>query len=129
MAGAGVDSRSPSLPASVLANENVHWAARMFILFAGIAASAAAFASLLRGRAREVLYSDALAWYFEEFGLPDTRPGRLPRKPLDREGKWLDRDGRIQAWSERRATPMYVLWALALALFALADIFAFALTV
>jgi len=113
----------------VLTNENVHWVARIFILAAGVASSVAALASLIRGRAREVLYSDALASYFEAFGLPDTRPARLPRKPLEREGKWHDRDARIQAWSERRPVPMYLLWSAALALFAVADVVAFALTV
>jgi hypothetical protein len=100
-----------------------------FILAAGVVASWAAVRSLLRGRAREVWYSDAIAHYLETFGLPDTRPSpSLPRKAIDREGFWHCLDRALQIRSEQWRTPTYFWWSAALLLFALADILAFFLT-
>jgi hypothetical protein len=101
-----------------------------FILAAGVAASVAAFASLIRSHAREIRYSDAIASYFDAFGLPDPRPDALPRKPLRRETTRSRRfDGWLQGWAESWTLATYLLWAAALLLFALADVVAYVLTV
>jgi hypothetical protein len=111
----------------VLTNDDVNWGARLSILIAGLVATVAAVFSLIRGRAREVLYADALASYLSGAGLPGTRPGELPRKPLKREGKLHGWDKSIQAWSETWTIPTYFFWVVALLLFALADVFALVL--
>jgi hypothetical protein len=110
----------------VLVAPGVHWAARLAILLAGVTASIAAAMSLVRSRAREVEYSDALAAYFADFGLPEIRTGNLPKKSLERDSHWQHRfDQWLQARSQRGRIPMYVLWGLSLVLFAIADVVAF----
>ena len=114
---------------SVLTDPSLDPIAEGFILAAGVFASWAAVRSLIRGRAREVRYSDALAFYAEKFGLPELRPvDALPRKPIDRKGSWHQFDLLLQARSDEWRTPAYVWWSAALILFAVSDILAYVFT-
>jgi hypothetical protein len=96
--------------------------ARAMILSAGIAASIAALVTLLRGRAREVEYSEAIAYYSEEMGFPELRSD-LPRKqPESRGSSWRRLDRRLGLKSLGRAVPPAPLpWAFALIVFIAAD--------
>lgn len=112
----------------VLTDEGVSAWARAVVLVAGVAATLAAIGALLRLRQREVLYSDAIAFYGERIGMRDLRPDDLERKPLQREGRWARLDERTQAWAGQRSfPPIHYAWTIALLLFAVADAVAFAL--
>ncbi len=113
---------------SVLTDRGVSWCARLFILIGGLAAIWAALASLVRLRSREVLYSDAIAYEFDRRGLDDPRPDNLERKALERKGRWHKVDRSVQTWAGRWTMPIYLVWVIALLLFALADVMAFLLT-
>jgi hypothetical protein len=66
---------------TVLADERIGWLARAAVLLAALAANLAALWSLLRARAREVQYSEAIAdWTAGSDGYhPDIRPAALAR--------------------------------------------------
>jgi hypothetical protein len=66
---------------------------------------------------------------FDEFGLPDPRPDNLPQKPLPPRGLVHLKERVIEEWSNGWPISMYWVWVAALALFAVADVLAFALTV
>lgn len=117
---------------AVLTNSSVDRGARFVILLAGIAACLAAIASLLRLKSREVLYSEAIARCLDELGLPDPRPDELMkddrREPLNRDGWWHRFDRGLQGWAGGWRLPIYLLWILALFLFAVADVVALKVT-
>ena len=82
--------------------------------------------SLLRLHAREVRYSEAIAYYLNTLHIADPRPDALPRRPLQRHGlwPWLDRGLRaLGGWSW--LPPIHVAWIAALLLFIVADVLAF----
>jgi hypothetical protein len=58
----------------VLADDGIDLWARLIVLIAGVMAAFAAACTLLRGHAREVLFSEAVAVYLDRFGLPGVRP-------------------------------------------------------
>jgi hypothetical protein len=79
---------------TVLTDSGISTTARACILAAGISAVSAAILSLLRLRAREVEYSEAIAYYAKAAGIDDPRniyQGR--RISLEKHGpsSWLDR--------------------------------------
>jgi len=114
---------------NVLTDSSIDSSARVWILVAGILALVAAIASLLRLREREVRYSDAIGYYAELARIRDPRPDELETKPLERHGLFSPLDQllrRIAAWEHW--LPMHLIWALALLLFAVADVVAFSAT-
>ena len=110
-----------------LTDKNADDSALLWILVAGIAACAAAILSLVRLRAREVHYSEAISYLCEEtLGLTDPRPFELKGKPVPL--KWFNRpvDRPIRAIGRWRIYPtVYLYWIAALVLFIVADVVAF----
>jgi hypothetical protein len=75
-----------------------------------------------------VQYSGAIAYYFDDAGLPDPRvPGKLPRAPYP--GRVSGFDQWLQRRARERDAPVYLVWASALVFFILADILALLFTV
>jgi hypothetical protein len=112
---------------AVLTDETVSDSARLWILVAGIAACIAAILSLIRLRAREILFSDAIAHACDKAGLPDPRPFALPRKAAKLKPGLVDRAVRaIGDW--RRLPTVYLFWIIALVLFVVADLVAYGST-
>jgi hypothetical protein len=113
----------------VITNRSIDATARAVILAAGVVASFAALIALLRLRQREVYYSDAIAHYGKGISAGDPRPHLdLKGQPLeDSRGLWgwLDRAilRPLAGWSKWPG--IHIWWALALALFIVADIVAF----
>jgi hypothetical protein len=85
----------------VLTNSKVNCWAQLAVLIAGLAAIAAAVASLLQLRRREVQYSERIGRLFAAMGSRDPRPTPFARWPV-----------------------LYA-WVVALGLFAVADVVAF----
>lgn len=111
----------------VLTDATVSDRARLLILVAGIAACVAAILSLIRLRAREILWSEGIADVCEKAGLPDPRPFDLPRKAAEHKPGPVDRAVRaIGAWE--RLPTVYLFWILALLLFVVADVVAYCST-
>jgi hypothetical protein len=116
---------------AVLTDTKVSDRVLLWILVAGIAACIAAILALVRLRARELLYSEAIGFVCKkaEPRRPDPRPFFLetrqvpPRhrwpfaRPIDRPVRWL---------GGRRLFPtVYLVWILALLLFIVADVIAY----
>jgi hypothetical protein len=85
----------------------------------------AAALALVRLRAREVLYSEAVSFACEEAELLDPRPSELKdrRKPLPTDAHqpgWMDQQLRNLGESEGLPT-VYLFWIVALLAFILAD--------
>jgi hypothetical protein len=117
------DCRRAGFPASRLDQPRNRRLGRFVILLAGLAAVAAALASLLRLRSREVWFSQVFSYYSGEL-MPDIRARRdLPRK--ERHTLWLD--SRLQKLGNHLGPP-YFYWAVALMIFFAADIVAYAVT-
>jgi hypothetical protein len=112
----------------VLTDGSVGRTAGGAILVAGIVACVAAILSLARLRAREILFSEAIAAACDKAGLPDPRPFAVPRKPAPRKPGPFDRVVRALGSSEHLPT-VYQIWILALLLFVVADIVAYACTI
>jgi hypothetical protein len=108
----------------ILSRESLGQAARASVLAAGLLSTVAALWSLLRARSREVLYSEAIADYLEQAGLPDVRPGALRRHLKKKEERSFRRiDRYLVAWADGDHLPMaYFFWAVALAAFIVADV-------
>jgi hypothetical protein len=86
----------------------------------GVIATVAAVMSMLRLRAREQQYSEAIASYGERLGLPDLRPFDLPaEKPLA---------GLLRAAASEWWFKIHHIWPAALLFFIVADIVAFGAT-
>jgi hypothetical protein len=105
---------------SVLIQGHVPLGTRIVVFAAGLSTSVAALLGLLRGRAREMQYSEAIA-YYSGTEIPDVRPP-LPAKPLTSGKEVRGTDG----WLVRQATKswpsLHLFWALTLILFAAADL-------
>jgi hypothetical protein len=109
---------------TVLTDESISNGVRRWILVAGIAACVAAIFSLVRLRAREILFSEAIAEACYKAGLPDPRPFHLPRRaapqkpwPVDRAIRWIG--------ASRFLPTVYQFWIAALLLFVVADLVAY----
>ena len=102
---------------TVLTNEDIASYARLVILIAGVLATLAAVTSMLRLRAREEHYSEAIAFYARKYGIKDPRPFTLKR---DKPANGLLRAANGWAWP-----PIHYSWTLALLAFVAADIVAF----
>jgi len=121
---------------SVLTDTTVSHVTLEWVLYAGVAASAAAIIALLRLRSREVLYSEAIAHYFDEQGIGDPRPRALKRTLRGKEGKprwfhlwdWLDKGAR-RFFGTNLLPFSYWVWVAALALFIVADVVAYKHTI
>jgi hypothetical protein len=109
----------------VLTDRSVDGGARAVILAAGIAASVAAAASLLRLRAREVRYSEEIARLL----VKENDPWLREPEPKPKDGPKFLSETRLRKWAGRWRLPVYLLWCLALLLFVAADAVAFALTI
>lgn len=109
---------------AVLTDKTVSDTARLTILVAGIAACVAAILSLVRLRAREILFSEAIADACDKAGLPDPRPFALSRRPAEHTAGPVDRAVRAVGASQRLPT-VYLFWIFALLLFVVADMVAF----
>lgn len=113
----------------VLTNDTVDDTARLWILTAGVVACAAAILALIRLRAREILYAEVIAYVFDKNNLPDPRPHNLEpyREASDRNPGPID--GILRAFGDWDHFPtVYVFWILALVLFGVADVVAYAST-
>jgi hypothetical protein len=113
----------------VLTDDTVSGVARFWILVAGVAACLAAILSLIRLRAREILYSEGLAAACETAGVPDPRPHELERKPIAALHRADRIDRGVQAlarWSHLPAA--YLFWIGVLVLFVVADVVAYGAT-
>jgi hypothetical protein len=132
----------------VLSKPSLGWLARVAVLAAGLAATIAALWSLLRAHAREVQYSEAIAeWTAGSGYIPDVRPsalhrptrraatpdpppqdsgdGEAPTQVLkDDKEHWVARWDRHIVWwgNPDRHPKAYMVWALALMVFLVADI-------
>ena len=101
----------------VLTDASVDALARVAILVAGLVATMASGFSLLRLRAREVQYSEVVAYYFIEQGLPDPRALKAPPSTRLSPSRL---DAKLQAFG-RKLGGVYAWWVFALVLFAIAD--------
>jgi hypothetical protein len=113
----------------VLANTDIDASARKWVLWAGIMASVAALAALLRLRQREAKYSDAIAFYGGKLGMRDPRPHDLEGTPLIRwdPSSVLDRVLRwVAGW--RLWPAIHFFWIAALILFIFADVYVYRAT-
>jgi hypothetical protein len=112
----------------VLTNKEISKFALLCILVAGITACLAAILSIVRLRAREVLYSEAIAQACDDANLPDPRPEFLAAQPLSQRPRPrqrpVDRLVRRLGGHERYPT-VYLFWIAALIFFIVADIVAF----
>jgi hypothetical protein len=113
----------------VLANTDIDASARKWVLWAGITASIAALAALLRLRQREVKYSDAIAHYGAKGGMRDPRLQGFkgdalkrwdPFSLLDRLLRW------VAGWSFLPG--IHFFWVAALILFIFADVYVYRAT-
>ena len=115
----------------VLTDESVDERASKWILVAGLAAVVAAICALLRLRQREVLYSDAVAYWLDLLGAEDPRPSELKRggklKSLPDQGFQIDRGFRWVA-GLRFFSAIHLYWAIVLGLFGVADVIAYCTT-
>ena len=112
----------------ILSQAALNCFARGAVLVAGILATLAALWTLLRARSREVLFSEAIAGYLQEAGLPDVRPtalrGQLPTQ--QEEGLLRRLDQHLVRWADRRSLPpAYQVWMAALLAFIVADVAVF----
>lgn len=89
---------------AVLTDPGISDRARLAILVAGIAACIAAILSLIRLRAREILWSETIADVCDKAGLPDPRPFDLPRKAATHTPGVGDRAVRAIGASQRLPT-------------------------
>ncbi|MEK6327485.1 MAG: hypothetical protein AABM66_08190 [Actinomycetota bacterium] len=106
----------------VLSTDGLGGFARGMVLAAGMAATAAALVTLLRGRAREVEYSEAIAHYTDGVGFPELR-SELPRKEPHFEGWWRPLDKWLRRNALHRHVPAaFLFWTFALLLFIGADV-------
>lgn len=111
---------------SVLSDADVSAVARTSILVAGVFACVAAAIALIRLRARELLYSGAVAYYAcEHAGLLDPRPFNLEdtQQPVPK-GHRVGPTDQLFRWigASRRLSGVYVLWIWALMAFVVADV-------
>jgi hypothetical protein len=97
----------------VLTTPDVRQGARTVVMAAGVMACTAAVLSLLRLRAREVQYAEAVAVY-SRWHVPDVRPPALP----------AERPGGVPPAARWWWPRGHVLWSIALVLFAAADVVA-----
>ena len=120
---------------AVLTADGVGGLTRFFVLIAGLSAIVAAARALLRLRAREVQYSEAIEFYLDRAPeIPGLLPDDLPAKPITRHTLQLSfapKKGRLDKWLRRRALrtrmpTVHLFWLLALVLFAVADVVAWA---
>jgi hypothetical protein len=105
----------------VLTDTAVDWWGRVVVLIAGLVAIAAAAASLLRLRARELRFSEAFAVYSAAVGMRDVRPDKLPAAS---EGEGWDGRAR-RAGASDWLRHVYLFWVVALVAFGIADVAAF----
>jgi hypothetical protein len=105
----------------VLTDATIPTYARAFILLAGVIATIAAITSMLRLRAREQQYSEAIASHTKRLGIPDLRPFHLP---AEKSLPWLLRAATSERWPK-----IHHWWPAALFLFVLADFVAFFATI
>jgi hypothetical protein len=90
----------------VLANQEIGWAARLIVLVAGIGVTVAALLTLIRGRTREVEFSETVDFYLQRFGAPRIAALRVRGHGVDSgvpfeetmwaAGEW--RDGKVTRW-------------------------------
>jgi hypothetical protein len=116
---------------SVLTDEDVSTTARKAILVAGVIACVAAALALVRLRAREVLYSEAVSYACDQAELPDPRPFALTDRRDVIEHRWFQRlvDRPLRAIGGWRHFPtVYTFWILALFAFIVADFVALVCT-
>jgi hypothetical protein len=121
--------RRAGVPPHDLTDKNADEGALFWILIAGIAACVAAILALIRLRAREVQYSEAIAHLCRTMGLSDPRPFTLKRKPVPL--KWFHRPiDRPVRWvgAQRFYPTVYWVWIAALVLFGFADFVAYRAT-
>jgi hypothetical protein len=111
----------------ILSRGSLCQAARASVLAAGLLSTVAALWTLLRARSREVLYSEAIANYLQEAGLPDVRPDALRQHLAKKEERGFRRfDRYLVAWADDDHLPMaYFFWAVALIAFIVADFFVY----
>jgi hypothetical protein len=116
----------------VLTDDRIGDDALLWILFAGVTACLAAILSIVRLRARELLYSEAIGYVCAQtaYELPDPRPAFLVqnnmRKPVPL--RWWQRplDRPVRSLGGQSFYPtVYLVWIAALILFIVADIFAY----
>jgi hypothetical protein len=106
----------------VLSTDSLGALARAPVLLAGLVATLAALVALLRGHAREVEYSEAIAHYTDGAGFPELR-SELPRKEPHFEGWWRPLDKWLRRNALHRHIPAaFLIWAFALLLFIVADV-------
>lgn len=122
---------------TVLTDKDVADDARFWILVAGAAACIAAILSLVRLRAREVLYSEAIAFVCEDAGIPAPWPFGLQTKSVRSErqrpfNKWpfvRPEDRIVRSVGGFKLLPtVYLFWIAALVLFVVADVIAYRAT-
>jgi hypothetical protein len=115
----------------VLANQEIGWLARSIVLAAGLGVTAATLYTLLRGRTREVQYTEGIDIYLQRFGYPSTTPSAMPSRRHERNKHLFRRlDQRMRAWARSERLPVpYQLWALGLFIFVAADIAVFVATI
>jgi hypothetical protein len=108
----------------VLSRNTLGQCARLGVLVAGVLATIAALWTLLRSHSREVLFSQTIASYVKNAGLPDVRPNEL-RQHLPKNGETgLKRvDRRLVRWADCDwLPPAYMVWGVALVAFIVADV-------
>jgi hypothetical protein len=105
----------------VLTDRSIGGGARAVILGAGVLASVAAIASLLRLRAREVRYSEHIA---RSLGRQEGDPWLRKPEPKLKERPPLLSERRLRQWAGRWRPPVYLLWCVALVAFGVADVVA-----
>jgi hypothetical protein len=111
---------------AVLTDDTIDDTARLWVLFAGVAACFAAILALIRLRAREVLHAEVIAYVLDKAALPDPRPHNLEpyRKESDRKPRLVD--GMLRALGNWDHFPtVYIGWIIALVLFGIADVVAY----
>jgi hypothetical protein len=108
----------------ILSRGTLGCVSRLAVLVAGVLATAGALWTLLRARSREVLYSETIASYLKDEGLPDVRPDSLRQHLPVGDKKCLRRlDQHLVHWADSdRLPPAYMIWASALVAFMVADV-------
>ena len=114
----------------VLSDGELATSARLVVLIAGLLASGAALLTLLRGRGREIQYSEAIAHESDKVGLPDMRlPERLEGKRLVSPSRANRVDRRLAMAASHKSIPSApLLWELTLVAFFVADLVVFCAT-
>jgi hypothetical protein len=107
----------------VISDPKVGFGGRFAVLTAGIAATLAAIWTIVRGRSREVLYSEAIQEQAVALGLDDVRPAALKRPPRLGGLSWQSLDRRLALAADSGRWPIaYMVWTIALLCFIVADL-------